>query len=126
MTAEEYVAELAQRLEQAGIPDMLTGSHGSSYHGEPRATNDVDFVIDPTPGQLEQFLASLGPEYYVSPVAARDALRQRTMFNVILLTEGLKADLIIRKDRPFSIEEFRRRQQGAIEGRLVTIASPED
>ena len=79
-----------------------------------------------TDEQLEQLFVLLGNDYYISPEAARDALRRRSMFNIIDFTEGWKADLIIRKDRPFSIEEFRRRQMRSLFGRPTPIASAED
>jgi hypothetical protein len=126
MTQEAFLAQVVQLLETAGIPFMVAGSHASSYHGQPRSTNDVDLVIDPTAEQLESFLTLLGQGYYVSPEAAREALRRRSLFNIIDLAGGWKADLIIRKDRPFSIEEFRRRQVGTLHGRPLSIATPED
>jgi hypothetical protein len=126
MTPEAFMARVAGNLEAAGIPYMVAGSIGSSFHGQPRATNDVDLVIDPTPAQLEHFLGLLGNQIYVSPEAAREALRRRSMFNVVDFSEGWKADLIIRKNRPFSVEEFRRRATGVIEGHTVPIASAED
>jgi hypothetical protein len=126
MTQEEFLAEMARRLEAAGVPYMVAGSHASSYHGRPRATQDVDLVIDPSPQQLDEFLKLLGEPYYVSPEAAREALRRRSMFNVIHFAEGWKADLIIRKDRPFSAEEFRRRQAGNLHGHSLPLASAED
>jgi hypothetical protein len=126
MTQEEFLHLLAGYLEAAGIPFMVAGSLGSSYHGRPRATQDVDLVIDPTPEQLDQFLTLIGAEFYVSPEAAREALRRRFLFNVIDFEGGEKADLIIRKDRPFSVEEFRRRRVGTLLGRPLPIASAED
>lgn len=48
------------------------------------------------------------------------------MFNIIDFDTGWKADLIIRKERPFSVGEFSRRQWGTILGRSVAIASAED
>jgi hypothetical protein len=126
MTQEEFLGEMARRLEAAGIPYMVAGSHASSYHGQPRATQDVDLIIDPSPSQLDAFVALLGEPYYVSPEAAREALRGRSMFNVIHFADGWKADLIVRKDRPFSVEEFRRRQAGNLHGRAVPVASAED
>jgi hypothetical protein len=126
MNQEEFLTQIAQFLEGAGIPFMVAGSHSSSFHGQPRATNDVDFVVDPTSEQLGRFLALLGDRYYVSHEAARQALSRRSMFNIIDFTEGWKADFIVRKDRPFSVEEFRRRQMGILHGRAVPIASPED
>ena len=126
MTQEAFLAQVAGCLDAAGIPFMVAGSHGSSYHGQPRATNDVDLVIDPTAEQLDRFLALLGERYYASPEAAREALQRHSMFNIIDFEEGWKADLIIRKDRPYSVEEFSRRQPGILYGRAMPIASPED
>lgn len=53
-------------------------------------------------------------------------MTHRTMFNVIDFEGGWKADLILRKDRPFSIEEFRRRQPVTLHGHVIPIATPED
>ena len=126
MSQEEFLAQVARCLETVGIPFMVAGSYGSSYHGQPRATNDVDLVIDPTAEQLDRFVALLGDRFYVSQEAAREALRRRSLFNLIDFTKGWKADLIVRKDRPFSIEEFRRRQTSNIHGYQIPVASAED
>jgi hypothetical protein len=126
MTQEEFLELVADRLAATGIPFMVTGSVSSSYYGLPRATQDIDLVIDPTAEQLERFVALVAPDYYVSAEAAQDALRRRSMFNVIHFDEGYKVDLIIRKDRPFSLEEFRRRQICPLHGRSMPVASPED
>lgn len=76
MTQEDFLAQIAAHLDASSIPFMVTGSLGSSYHGRPRTTQDVDIVIDPTEEQLTQFLGQLGDRYYVSPEAARDALER--------------------------------------------------
>ncbi|HQR46116.1 MAG TPA: hypothetical protein PLB02_00255 [Thermoanaerobaculia bacterium] len=114
------------RLERAGICYMVSGSFASVLYGEPRATRDVDVVVDPTEDQLRSFVASLAGEFYVSPEAAEEALRGRSMFNVVDLQTGWKADLIIRKNRPYSIEEFRRRRPATILGIALEVVSPED
>jgi hypothetical protein len=126
MDQKEFVARLTRNLDAAGIPYMIAGSTGSAYHGELRATHDVDIVIDPTPEQLERLVQSLGADYYVSPEAAREALAQRSMFNLIDFSTGWKADLIIRKDRPFSREEFARKKAVPFLGSSVWMASAED
>jgi len=105
---------------------MLSGSIGSSFHGQPRATNDVDIVIAPTETQLYSFLQSLGKDYYVSIESARDALKRQSAFNVIDMQAGWKADFIIRRQRPFSKEEFQRRQKVSIMGLDTWIVSAED
>jgi len=114
-------------LEAAGIPHMIVGSFASSVHGEPRTTRDLDLVIDPGGEQLARLLEALDPDaYYVDPDVARDAYRRRTMFNVIEIATAWKLDLIIRKARPFSIEEMRRRQVVSILGVEVATATAED
>jgi len=106
---------------------MVTGSFASSFHGTPRASQDIDLVVAPTADQLRELTRSLvSSEYYVSEQSALDALRRRGMFNVIDPSTGWKADLIIRKDRPFSLEEFRRREVAEIAGMRMTVATPED
>ena len=62
--------------------------------------------------------------YYIGD--AHTALRLRSQFNVIDTRTGWKVDLIIRKDRPFSREEFARREAVEILGVTTHVASPED
>ena len=59
---EQVIARVAELLETAGIPYMLTGSFASGFHGAPRASQDVDFVIAPVLGTLQRFLKLLPEE----------------------------------------------------------------
>ena len=106
---------------------MVSGSFASAYHGAPRASQDIDLIIDPTADQLESLLLAL-PEsdYYVSHDAARDAFRRRSQFNVIDLATNWKIDLIMRKPRPFNQEEFVRRIPAVLSGVQFSIATAED
>jgi hypothetical protein len=118
---------IARRLNEAGIPFMVTGSVAAAFHGAGRATMDVDMVIDATAPQLHDLVASLsGPDTYVSAEAALEALAHQSMFNVVETTTGWKADLIIRKSRPFSQVEFDRRRPFAFEGTPLWVATLED
>lgn len=126
MNQDEFLVDMARRLEEASVPFMIVGSHGSSFHSQPRTTQDVDFVVDPTAEQLDAFLTSFDDRYYVNSATAREALANRSMFNVIVVEFGWKADMIVRKDRPFSVEEFQRRQWHSWHGRPVPIATAED
>jgi hypothetical protein len=125
------LTDLLQRiiglLDRAGIGHMVAGSFASTYHGAVRMTQDLDLVIDADAPSLETFVRSLPEDtYYVSEEAARDALRRRSMFNVVDMTTGWKVDFILRKVRPFSIEEFRRRKPARLFDVDVFVASPED
>jgi len=121
-----FLEQITVRLDSAGIPYMVSGSMASSAWGEPRASYDIDIVIDPSPEQLRAFVASLDDEFYVNAEAAEEALQTRGIFNVIDATGGMKADLIMRKERPFSIEEFGRRRPRRMSEFRFMVLSPED
>lgn len=115
------------RLERAGVPYMITGSVASSYHGEPRATRDLDVVIDPAPDALDRLVAGLAADgWYIDADVARRAFAERTQFNAIDGATGWKIDFLVRRDRPFSLEEFGRRVRAQLLGMGAWIASPED
>ena len=115
------------RLERAGVPYMITGSVASSFHGEPRATRDLDIVIDPDPVGLDRLVGALKADgLYVDAEEAHRALADRGQFNAIDAATGWKVDFLVRKDRPFSREEFARRARANLLGTPVWIASPED
>lgn len=127
MTASETLRWLVASLDQAAIPYMVVGSFASSAHGAMRTTRDVDVVIDPSRQAFEQFLASVDDErFYVDREVARDALRRRSMVNIIDLRTGWKIDLVVRKHLPHAASEFERRLRGKILGVDVHLATAED
>lgn len=127
MSASGLLRVLVRELDEARIPFMLTGSMAAAVHGAGRATLDIDLVIEVSEAQLTSFVASLSsPELYVSAEAAAEALAHETMFNVVDVESGWKADLIVRKDRPFSKSEFARRQSVDFEGLQLWVVSLED
>lgn len=114
-------------LDRADIAYMLTGSFASALHGTPRSTLDFDIVIAATHEQLRHLISSLPKnEYYADLEAALEAHSHESLFNVIDSTTGWKIDLIFRKSRPFSQEEFRRRRLIDFQGLPLFIASAED
>lgn len=126
MTFGELLASIIERLEQAGIPYMVTGSLASSYHGEPRATRDIDIVIDADAGTLSQLVDGLqAADFDVDRDVALGALATRSLFNAIG-PDAFKVDFIIRRDRPFSIEEFGRRQRADLLGTSGFVTTAED
>jgi hypothetical protein len=118
---------MVHELDRAGIEHMLAGSFASTFHGDPRTTNDIDMVIDCDRASLDRFVEQLDPGlFYVSPEAADEAWRRRGQFNVVILESGWKVDLILRKNRAFSREEFSRRQSAEVAGARVWLATAED
>jgi len=125
---EDALARVIHWLEDLSIRYMVTGSLASSHHGRPRMTHDVDVVIDPTTESLARLVEQLlAGGFYVDARVAQDALRSRRQFNAIEPVSATKLDLIIRKDRPFSREELRRRQTAELaDGISVALATAED
>ncbi len=97
------------------------------YHGTPRATQDIDLVVAPTPQQISRLVSLLpSAEYYVDAEAAIDACARESQFNVVDLQTGWKVDLIMRRSRPFSHSEFERRIPVDLEGIRLYVATAED
>jgi hypothetical protein len=126
VTYANLLGRIVSLLEDSKVAYMVTGSVASSFHGKPRATFDLDIVIDPTKQQLEEFLIGLGDEYYVSSAAAREAFEQRGMFNVVDYKTGIKADLILRKNRDFSRTEFERKRRASLLNVDCYVVTAED
>jgi hypothetical protein len=119
MTVASVLGVVTGLIDAAQIPYMVVGSFASSLHGEPRTTFDLDIVIDPDRPKLEALLRQVPERFYVD-------VARRSLFNMIDTETGWKIDLIIRKDRAFSIEELSRRQHASIAGVGVFVASVED
>lgn len=123
----DFLQRLVALLEAQGIAYMVAGSVASTFHGVPRTTQDVDLVVQLDGRSMRALLERCDPDvYYVSDVAAADALRRHGQFNVIDMATGWKADLIVLKRRPFSRAEFERRVRARVLGVDLWIATAED
>lgn len=127
MRVEDFLRQVCATLEEAGVQYMLTGSLASSIHGVPRSTQDVDIVVAPREEQLATLIEAFQSRgLYVSGEEAASAFRLRTQFNVIDFANGWKADLLLRKEREFSLLEFGRRVEMDLQGMRLVVASAED
>jgi hypothetical protein len=127
LSLEALLALLAKVLADAGVPYMLTGSLAGAYHGAPRATQDIDLVVDATAEALTGVATALrAAGLYVSDDAIREAVATRGMFNAIDPASGWKVDFIVRKERGFSAKEFDRRREIEFMGLSLTVAEAED
>jgi hypothetical protein len=126
VTFADLLALVIPQLDREQIPFMVTGSLASSYHGEPRATRDLDIVIDPSKDALERLVGELqSARFYVDADVARRALAERSQFNAIG-PDAAKVDFIVRKERPFSVAEFGRREPADLLGTPGFVATAED
>ena len=123
---QEILTLVAARLDDAGIPYMVSGSVATSYYGQPRMTRDIDLVIDVGPHDAERLAALFEEDFYCDSEAIRRALETRRMVNVIHSASLIKVDLIVRKDSEYRRTEFERRQAHTLAGSRIWIVSPED
>lgn len=127
MIPPEILGPVIKRLEAAEIPYMMVGSFVSSYHGRPRSTFDADVVIDANADQLRWFIDSLAEsDYYRDLSDAIEALKTRSMFNVLHNNSNWKFDFIFVPRDAFGESQFSRRQRIDYEGLPLFISSAED
>src|SRR5437868_9798363 len=107
---------------------MVVGSVASAAYGEPRTTLDVDVVADLRPDQIAPFCAAFpDDEFYVSPQAAREAVRAGHQFNVLHPASGNKVDVMMPRPDAWGREQMSRRQRVQfLPDRAGYAARPED
>lgn len=128
MEPDELLRRLVAFFEQHGIAYFITGSVAAMAYGEPRFTNDVDLVVDLEERHADAFCAAFPPpDFYVSRAAVLGAIRNRHQFNLIHVTGGVKADVILPHATEFDRSRWARRRRmplGTVEQPM--LASPED
>jgi hypothetical protein len=71
---QEFLRDLLALLTAAQIPYMIVGSLASSYHGRPRATQDIDVVVEAEVRRVFRFVgACVERGLYVDPPDALGA-----------------------------------------------------
>jgi len=127
MSLTAFLQKVVEILDEAGVQYMLTGSLAAAYYAVPRATQDIDLVLETEVEGVDRLVRGLlAVGWYVDREAALEALRGRGQFNTIDPESGWKADFLVRKERPFSREEFGRRQRISLLGVDVPVATLED
>jgi len=119
---------VAAALESNGGEYFVGGSLASSLQGEPRATNDIDFVITLPLGKIKAFQETLGSDFEVDTDMLRDALLHARTANAFYLPTVTKIDFFGRSYEPFDESEFSRRQHVQVrrDGTTLVIKSRED
>ncbi len=127
MSQSELLIEAVRALESAGVGYLLSGSLASSIQGEPRATHDIDLVIEIDVRVVDALAKAFGADaYYFDPLAALAALDARGMFNLINTKTGDKVDFWALTDSAFDVSRFSRRIGARVFGAMIDVSSPED
>lgn len=119
---------VARAIESVGGAYFVGGSVASSFQGEPRATNDIDIVVELPLGRIAALVAALGPSFEVDIDMLRDALLHGGTCNIFFLPLLTKVDLFAVGPSPFDHSEFARRKTVTVRaaGDTLVLKTPED
>jgi hypothetical protein len=127
MNEELQVLQLVtQRLEEAGIAYMVTGSVAMSFYAMPRMTRDIDIVIAIRETDIPRMVSLFKDDFYIDRDMVIEAVREEDMFNIIHNEYVLKIDFIVRKSDEYRQVEFARRCKVRIDSISIWLVSPED
>lgn len=115
-------------LESLGCDYFVGGSLASSMFGEPRSTNDIDFVVAMRPQRVAAFAEKLGTDFEVDTAMLRDALARGSCANFFYLPLVIKIDFFALGTSPYDEMEFQRRQRVCVRSMQETlyVKAPED
>jgi hypothetical protein len=124
---EDALVRAVAIFEALGLPYLVTGSFAISLYGVPRMTRDIDVVIDPKPGDAPLLVRAFREDgFVVFEQAVAEALRTRSMFNVIDERALVKIDIIVRKPDLDTDAVFQRAVRASVGVDVVTTIAPED
>ena len=127
MLQPKLLNHLLSVLNENHIDYMVTGSIVSSLQGEPRATHDVDLVVNIPVSSISALLIAFPPpQYYLTESSIIEAIKFKTMFNLLDTSEGDKIDFWILTDEPFDKSRFARKYEESVFGFKMKISKPED
>jgi len=113
MEQTDILRHAVDALELLQVRYSIVGSFASIAYGESRFTQDIDIVAAFESHHVEGLLEAFPqPEFYLSEVAVRDAIRTQFQFNVIHPGSGARM--------------ARRRPIRLLPDRDVMTAAPED
>ncbi|MEI9950221.1 MAG: nucleotidyl transferase AbiEii/AbiGii toxin family protein [Pseudomonadota bacterium] len=126
--AIDVALKVAAALTAVGADYFLGGSLASSLQGEPRATNDIDFVIALPAGKIGALRDALGTDFEVDTDMLRDAVLHARSSNAFYLPQVTKIDFFGRGHEPFDDSEFSRRRPVVVSasGASIVVKSAED
>lgn len=126
--AIDIALKVARALTSVGAEYFVGGSLASSLQGEPRATNDIDFVIALGVGKVNALRDALGEDFEVDTDMLRDAVLHARSANAFYLPVVTKIDFFGRGYEPFDESEFSRRKPIVVRatGESLVVKSPED
>ena len=121
--------EITSFLGKNKISYMITGAWSVIFYARPRASHDIDFVIEAKMRDIEKVkkaFSILSHDFLVQEDQIEDAIKQGLSFNILHLPTMLKLDFFLLENSEFDKSRFQRKKRKKILGQYMYIASPED
>ena len=122
----EVLKIVTQRLNEAEIPYIISGSIAANYYTVPRMTRDIDIVIELKEDAIDTFVALFEGDFYVNREMIVNEVARRGMFNLIHNRYVIKIDFIIKKSSAYQNAEFSNRKEVLIDQCPMWMVSAED
>ncbi len=122
----DILKSVALRLQAAGIAYMVTGSMAMNFYATPRMTRDIDVVVELREADMARVVGLFEGEYYIDRDMVEQAIRNKSMFNMIHNDLVVKVDCVVRKESEYRRKEFARRRTVNLDGESIAVVAPED
>ena len=122
----DFLRILINFFDKNNIPYMLSGSVAMSLYIQPRFTRDYDFIVYLKEENINQPPLSFSDGYSLNDESLKDAVKKKTMFNIIDHKSGYKADFMILRNEPFRQSGFLRRREMKFLDMNISIVPVED
>ena len=125
----DLVKYFASLLDKYKINYLLTGSLAVSYYGHPRATHDIDFIIEikkKVSSKILKAIKELDKNFIVDISQIKIAILRPSEFNILHSVTGIKLDFWIVEENEFEEEKFKRKNTTNIDGQKINLISAED
>lgn len=125
----KVLKDITHFLNLQKIPYMITGSWSSIYYGRPRASHDIDFVVELPIENIERIIrvfSKLPETFMLQLETIKEAIENKSLFQVVHLPTTLKVDFWVLTDRGFDIARFMRRKKVKLFNQFMEMSTPED
>lgn len=120
MTLPPEWSEFLALLSAGRVRFLIVGAHALAVHGRPRATGDLDILVDPTPGNAAKLASALRAFGYAA--VARQTVELATPDRMLTLGRPpLRIDVMTSISGVTFVEAWRGRQMVRFDGRRVGV-----
>lgn len=122
----EVLKDVAEKLDDASVKYLVSGSVAMNFYAQPRMTRDIDIVVALKSKDVGRFVNLFDKVFYIERETVLEEVLRRGVFNIIHNKYIIKIDFIVQKDDEFSSAVFERRKRIEVDKIKIWVISPED